>query len=266
MAHSADTTQPGHGSLSHIGSQRTSEENSEPPAQRAASGRTGEIAQTLDRGLVLLQLLATEPAGLSPTESAQRLGVHRTIAARLLTTLVHRGFVSRRRDGRYVVGPTVVNLSHHVFNAVAGTAAPLLRESADRLGVTTVLMTSDGDHAVVLACVEPNRAPAALGIPRGTRYPLRSCAGGLAILAARNQTSLGGNDLTMVVRAARARGYVLGAGDPANTTTSVASPLGAQAGVEASVALTVRTDRAMPEHPLGSHVIDLANRITRALS
>ncbi|MFD0822178.1 helix-turn-helix domain-containing protein, partial [Micromonospora zhanjiangensis] len=53
-----------------------------------AGGRTGETAQTLDRGLRLLHLVADAPGGLTVTEAAARLGVGRTVVYRLVGALV----------------------------------------------------------------------------------------------------------------------------------------------------------------------------------
>ncbi|WP_189052769.1 helix-turn-helix domain-containing protein [Longimycelium tulufanense] len=76
--------------------------------------RTGEIAQTLDRGLAVLELLGRTPEGLSPTQVGRQLELHRSIASRLLTTLLRRGFVHRRPDGKYVLGGAVTTLAAQV--------------------------------------------------------------------------------------------------------------------------------------------------------
>lgn len=56
--------------------------------------------QTLDRGLAALSLLAEAPAGLKPAELADRLGVHKAIAYRLLATLEAHSLIRRLPDGR----------------------------------------------------------------------------------------------------------------------------------------------------------------------
>ena len=50
----------------------------------ATSTPRPETAQTLDRGLRLLHLVAEAPAGLSVTEAAQRLAVGRAVVYRLV--------------------------------------------------------------------------------------------------------------------------------------------------------------------------------------
>ena len=57
---------------------------------------TAPGSQTLARGLIALQLVADAPAGLTVQQVADGIGVHRTIAYRLLATLAQFSFVSQR--------------------------------------------------------------------------------------------------------------------------------------------------------------------------
>src|SRR5918997_736914 len=65
-------------------------------APKAAPG-----SQTLARGLSALELIAATPGGVTVQEIADRVGVHRTVAYRLLSTLVQFRLVARHDDGRY---------------------------------------------------------------------------------------------------------------------------------------------------------------------
>ncbi|MGV0772956.1 helix-turn-helix domain-containing protein [Mycobacterium syngnathidarum] len=56
---------------------------------------------TLARGLATLRLVATSKNGLSIQDVAYHVGVHRTVASRMLNTLNEFGLVNRGRDGRY---------------------------------------------------------------------------------------------------------------------------------------------------------------------
>ena len=60
----------------------------------------GEISQTLDRGLRVLDVLAASPDGLTMTELAARMEVNRTIVHRLVATLETRALVRREGDLR----------------------------------------------------------------------------------------------------------------------------------------------------------------------
>ena len=94
--------------------------------ERAAPG-DGQIAQTLDRGLAVLELLAAVGGGLTVSEVAAALGVHRTIAYRLLGTLERRTLVQRSEDGRYRPGGGLLRLSAGVGDQLRVVAVPHLR-------------------------------------------------------------------------------------------------------------------------------------------
>src|SRR6478609_3730626 len=68
-------------------------------AESRANGAPG--SQTLARGLAALQLVASSRTGLTAQQVADDIGVHRTIAYRLLTTLAQYRMVAKGEDGRY---------------------------------------------------------------------------------------------------------------------------------------------------------------------
>ena len=65
----------------------------------APNGAPG--SQTLARGLAALQLIAASRTGLTVQQVADDIGVHRTIAYRLLSTLAQFRMVAKGEDGRY---------------------------------------------------------------------------------------------------------------------------------------------------------------------
>ena len=91
-----------------------------PAGSRARQAREGGVrsSQTLDRGLRLLKVLAQEPNGLTVTELASRLGIHRTNVYRLLATLAQHRLVWRDRAGRYLLGTGVMELARGVVRWV----------------------------------------------------------------------------------------------------------------------------------------------------
>lgn len=62
-------------------------------AESRANGAPG--SQTLARGLAALQLVASSRTGLTAQQVADDIGVHRTIAYRLLTTLAQYRMVAK---------------------------------------------------------------------------------------------------------------------------------------------------------------------------
>ncbi|MFI1308707.1 helix-turn-helix domain-containing protein [Streptomyces albidoflavus] len=125
-------------------------------AERAA-GQSGKAAgsQTLARGLLALELVAGQPRGLAVQDLAQHLGVHRTIAYRILVTLAEHHLVVRASDGRYRAGSGTVTLARGYAAGVREAALPVLRRTAEQLGATVALVAAEGDEAVAVAVAEP---------------------------------------------------------------------------------------------------------------
>ncbi|MGH3243716.1 MAG: IclR family transcriptional regulator [Spirillospora sp.] len=225
------------------------------------AGKPVEVAQTLDRGLRVLEALADAHDGLTVTDVAAALGVHRSIVARLLTTLLNRGYVGKRRDGRYVLGTTLVSLARRVSNNLLVVAGPELAAAAERLGLTAVLHIADGADAVALASVEPRNAAFHVGIRPGSRHPMALAASGQAILAGRPPAD--GEDPE--IAEARARGFAKTTGKLVPNFTGIAAPIRIADETEASVGLIVPAHETHDDDLLAREVVALASRIGRAL-
>jgi DNA-binding IclR family transcriptional regulator len=144
-----------------------------------------ETAQTLDRGLRLLHLVADAPGGLSMTEAADRLGVGRAVVYRLVATLAEHGMIRRDGAGRLRLGAGVLQLARRAQPLVADAALPALRRLAEQVGATAHLTVVDGGEALALAVVEPSWTQFHVAYRAGSRHPLDRGAAGQAILAGR---------------------------------------------------------------------------------
>ncbi|HKE63225.1 MAG TPA: helix-turn-helix domain-containing protein [Micromonosporaceae bacterium] len=147
--------------------------------------RTTETAQTLDRGLRLLHLVADSPAGLSVTEAATSLGVGRAVIYRLAATLSEHAMIRRDAHGRLRLGTGILHLANRAEPLIADAARPVLRRLAESLGATAHLTVADGTEAVALAVVEPSWTDLHVAYRTGTRHPLDRGAAGRAIIAGR---------------------------------------------------------------------------------
>jgi DNA-binding IclR family transcriptional regulator len=155
---------------------------------RVPSHDVEEIAQTLDRGLRLLQFVADTPGGLTVTEAAAHLGVGRAVVYRLAATLVAHGMVRRDSAGRLRLGAAVLHLARRAQPLVADAALPALRRLAEQVGATAHLTVAEGGEAVALAVVEPSWTRFHVAYRTGSRHPLDRGAAGRAILAGRTGT------------------------------------------------------------------------------
>jgi DNA-binding IclR family transcriptional regulator len=144
---------------------------------------SGTGSQTLARGLTALQIIAASPTGLTVQQLADEVGVHRTIAYRLLSTLAQFRLVAKGEDGRYRGAAGLAVLGASFDRNVRQLCLPTLRALADELGTTVSLLVAEGDQQVAVAVIVPSHVAYQLSFHEGSRYPLERGAAGIALLA-----------------------------------------------------------------------------------
>jgi DNA-binding IclR family transcriptional regulator len=164
--------------LSHVQELRHVQEWSSTAPAKARDGN-----QTLARGLRALLAVADSKDGLSVYEVGELLGVHRSIAYRMLQTLVDFGLAARRGDGVYIPGARLATLAEAYQPELRNVAGPVMRALADRLQTTVSLFVEQSNAAVAIAMVEPTTSSHHLAFRPGMRTPLTVGAAGYAILA-----------------------------------------------------------------------------------
>jgi DNA-binding IclR family transcriptional regulator len=115
---------------------------------RAGDGGLKSVATTLD----LLDLFMTDDE-LGVTEVARYLGVAKSSAHRMLTTLVSRGFAEKDPEtGRYRLGLHLYELGQLSIsrNRLRRTALPLMEQLREMTGLTIHLAVPDGADVVHL--------------------------------------------------------------------------------------------------------------------
>src|SRR4051794_41139429 len=203
-----------------------------------------ETAQTLDRGLRLLHLVADTPGGLTMTEAATRLGVGRAIVYRLATTLLEHGMIRRDAEGRLRLGAGILHLARRAQPLVADAALPALRRLAEDLGATAHLTVVDGGEALAILVVEPSWTAVHVAYRSGSRHPLDRGAAGLAILAGRRGD----------------RSWASSTGELQSGAHGVAAPILGVDGLEASIGVVSLTPLDGPT--IGPRVMAAAQDIT----
>jgi DNA-binding IclR family transcriptional regulator len=191
----------------------------EGAAMTATNGAPG--SQTLARGLSALQLVATSRRGLTVQEVADSIGVHRTIAYRLLGTLAQFRLVAKGDDGRYRSAAQLAVLGASFDNNIRQLSVPTLRKLADELGTTVSLLVAEGDQQVAIAVIVPTNVFYQLSFHEGSRYPLERGAAGIALLASMPPRP-GERDL---VPQARQQGWVITHGEVEPNTYGLAVPV-----------------------------------------
>jgi len=217
-------------------------------------------AQTLDRGLRALEMVATARDGLTIQDLSTALGVHRSIASRLLSTLADRRLVIRGGDGRFRTGAGLAALAAGIHTTLRATAAPILHELVDKVGATISLLVAEGGEAVALEVVEPPTLSYVLSFRAGSRHPLGRGSAGVALRAARPQ-SAGEEE---AVTTARKRGYAETFGEVEPGAYGVAVPI-VVPGLPAAC-LNLITHRGEIAASAGPVLAEAAARIVRELS
>lgn len=209
--------------------------------------RQVETAQTLDRGLRLLLLVADNPYGITVTEAADRLGVGRAVVYRLAATLAEHRMIRRDSSGRMRLGAGVLHLAGRAQPLIADAARPILRKLAESVGATAHLTVADGAEASALAVVEPSWTSFHVAYRAGARHPLARGAAGKAILSGRRGDS----------------GWQASSGELEAGAYGVAAPVLGVDGLDASVGVISLAPLRLDA--VGSQVLDAAATLAQAL-
>lgn len=225
------------------------------PASRTAG------SQTLARGLAALKAIAGARDGMAINDVAELLGVHRTIAYRILNTLSDARLIHRSDDNRYRGAAGLLQLTSAAHDAIRAAALPVLHDVANDLSSTVSLLVREGGEAVALAVVEPRGPSYHVSFAQGSRHPLNRGAAGLAIQASQPPASAESED----VRRARANGYAITFGEVEPNMYGLAAPIkGPEPGVAACLNL-ITTRKEIAEGAVGA-IIAAAERISGRLA
>lgn len=197
-------------------------------ASNDEGGGSAPPLQTLSRGIRMLELLADAGEPLTIPVIASRLGLHRSIAYRILRTLEDHGLVVRDAAGAVELGPRMATLARAVSRDLQSAALPQLTAVANELTMTAFVAVLDRHDVVTLVTVEPSHAHAHVAQRPGTRHPLASGAPGIAIqsmLTEEQWRALPGEHPREEAESARTRGYATSHDEVIAGLASIAVPL-----------------------------------------
>lgn len=134
-------------------------------------GADGAVAgaQTVERALLVLDVLAGSRAGLRLSDLAQAMGLNISTTSRVLGALDRFGYVRREAEtGRYRLGYRLLQLSQIVLeqSPLPEMANPVLAHLMAETGETATLCIRQDDQAIVIArveCANPLRSVAQIG-------------------------------------------------------------------------------------------------------
>ncbi|WP_375001262.1 IclR family transcriptional regulator [Aeromicrobium sp. CTD01-1L150] len=138
---------------------------------------------SVDHALHIATMLQLE-GRLTVSEAADRLGVARSTAHRLLSMLVYRDFAVQDEGRTYHAGPVLELATHSRSEAsrLRAVALPHLQELMEVLGESVNLIVRASDTARFIASVECDRV-LRVGSREGMVFPAHHVSGGMVLLA-----------------------------------------------------------------------------------
>jgi DNA-binding IclR family transcriptional regulator len=218
-------------------------------------------SQTLDRGVRILEHLATVGIAQSIVEITQATALHRSIAYRLLRTLEDHQLVERDAAGRYELGLGMVALARGVRTGLQTAALPVLNGLASDLGMTAFLVVRAGDEVVTVTSVEPPDSAAHVAYRPGTRHPVGRGAPGLALLIPEASSPDDRDALTE----ARRLGWASSHGEVIPGIRSIAAPVVSSDGVARAALAVVFVDDGVDTGRIGDGVVAAADKVAAGL-
>ncbi|PSJ64929.1 IclR family transcriptional regulator domain-containing protein [Kumtagia ephedrae] len=141
-----------------------------------------DLVGSLEKGLGVLEILAGNPAGLTLTETAERAGLTRAGARRLLLTLASAGYASQ--TGRqFVLSPRLLSLARTWLEGTSlwSFAEPFMREVAAGMNESCSAAVLSG-HDVVYVARIPGARIMRVALQVGTRLPAYCTSMGRVLL------------------------------------------------------------------------------------
>lgn len=151
--------------------------------QPLAEKSTDHAIQSIERALVILETLSHYPHGIGVTELGQVVGLHKSTAYRLLSTLRANGYVEQYKDSeRYRLGNKILSLGLEVLINLdfRKEALPFMRELVAISRETVQLAVLDSHQVLV---VERDQSPETITVNLGLRTDVHCTAEGKVLLA-----------------------------------------------------------------------------------
>jgi DNA-binding IclR family transcriptional regulator len=227
-------------------------------------------SQTLSRGIRMLEILSEEILPLSIGEVAERMGVHRSVAYRIMRTFEDHGLIARDSTGSLVLGTGLATLARGVARDLQTAALPELTSLSNELGMTAFLVVLDRGDCTTLTSVEPRHSRAAVVQRPGTRHPIDTGAPGLAL-----QMMLDDSQWESIsphrprrpeVASVREQGFAVSHHEVLPSVTGVAAPLQLREGLQPAAIAVVYPGDEVPSERVGKSLVEAAQRISEQIN
>lgn len=213
--------------------------------------------QALQRILAILEVVASRPDA-SASVAANETGLSLSTAARLMTQLTSEGVLAKLDDGRYIIGPRIVEIARAGSDRfdLRAVAQPLLDQLRDETGETTSLHVRADTQRICIAASSSRHAVSRV-VPVGLALPLPGSATGEVLLSGLPREALGTVTATMTdqerealekrVDIIRERGWALVSDTFVGGVTGLAAAVKDSRGVVAALSCSGPTQRFTPK-------------------
>lgn len=225
----------------------------------------------LDKAARVLTALEAGPATLAALVSAT--GLSRPTAHRLAVALEHHRLVARDVQGRFMLGPRLVELSSAAGeDRLLAAAGPVLARLRDITGESAQLFRRQGDQRVCVAAAE-RQSGLRDSIPIGSQLSMAAGSAAQVLLAWEGAEDLsrwlhGASFDAATLAGIRRRGWAQSVGEREAGVASVSAPVRSPAGkVLAAVSVSGPLERMtqQPSRMHGPAVVAAAERLSESL-
>ena len=148
--------------------------------------RDSRYVQSVERVFNILEIMAGEGAPITVTELAEKVNLKISTVHRLLSTLLHRGYVEQEESNKYRLGLKLMELGNSVlyYSDIRTVARPFLEELVDRCNETVNLAILDDTDVVYIDQVESKNLIIVKMLAQvGNRGPVHCTSSGKALVA-----------------------------------------------------------------------------------
>lgn len=148
-------------------------------------GKSTYNVPNLERGLLIIELLATKSGGLTLAEIIQALSISKSSAFRIVSTLIFKNYLQKNETTKKItLSRKMLTLGIFSMNeqSIVEMSIDVMRALRDELKESVMLGVILGDKGTILEQVASSY-PVKLFVEQGTQFNLHSSVGGKSILA-----------------------------------------------------------------------------------
>ena len=108
--------------------------------------------QSIERALDIIEAVAANKNSSVLTEIAEKTGLHKSTAYRIISTLMHRSYLKKNADGTYKIGLKLIEaVSYYIDSLELQTEVrPYIAQITAKFGLTSHLGILEGDKVVYI--------------------------------------------------------------------------------------------------------------------